>query len=270
MPNKTRFTGNLVSDDNIFSDIANDRVGIGTTNPQAKLDVSGSLRVSGISTFTNGPVFIGAATSTGTALQRLQVTGGAYVSGNLGIGTTNPIQPVQIGFGTNVVVIDSIGEIGIGTTNPQQKLHVLGNVLVAAGASTDQYITLKPYELSNGTLSWEGSSGQLFSITNNLTSGSLFSVNDISGIPSIDVDASGAVTLGAYSGNIGIGTTNPTSKLHVVGDALITGISTVGLGSTSSPSVNSTMSFELTNNTTLTVRVRGNDGTIRTGIVTLS
>jgi hypothetical protein len=69
---------------------------------------------------------------------------------------------------------------------------------------------------------------------------------------------------------VGIGTTNPTSKLHVVGDALITGISTVGLGSTSSPSVNSTMSFELTNNTTLTVRVRDNDGIIRTGIVTLS
>jgi hypothetical protein len=147
-------------------------------------------------------------------------------SGNIGIGTTNPIQPFQVGAaGTNVVVIDSIGEVGIGTTNPQQKLHVVGNVLVAAGSSTDQYITLKPYELSNGTLSWEGSAGQLFSITNSLSTGSIFSVNDISGIPSIDVDAGGAVTLGAYGGNIGVGTTNPTSKLHVVGDARV-GINT--------------------------------------------
>jgi hypothetical protein len=35
-------------------------------------------------------VLIGTATSTGTALQSLQVSGGAYVSGNLGIGITNP------------------------------------------------------------------------------------------------------------------------------------------------------------------------------------
>lgn len=160
-----------------------------------------SLSVSGVSTFTNGPVIIGTATSTGTASQPLQVNGGAYFN----------------------------GLVGLGTTNPQSTLHVLGNVLVAAGASTDQYITLKPYELNSGTLSWEGSAGQLFSITNNLTSGSIFSVNDISGIPSIDVDAGGAVTLGAYSGNIGIGTTNPTSKLHVVGNVLVAGITTLGI-----------------------------------------
>jgi hypothetical protein len=55
-----------------------------------------TLRVTGVSTFTNGPVFIGAATSTGTASQRLQVTGGAYVSGNAGIGTTNPTSTLQV------------------------------------------------------------------------------------------------------------------------------------------------------------------------------
>ena len=30
----------------------------------------------------------------------------------------------------------------------------------------------------------------------------------------------------SYSTNLGVGTTQPTSKLHVVGDALITGVST--------------------------------------------
>jgi hypothetical protein len=53
-------------------------VGIGTTNPIGQLQVS------------TGPVFIGTATSTGTASQPLQVTGGAYISGSLGVGRANP------------------------------------------------------------------------------------------------------------------------------------------------------------------------------------
>jgi hypothetical protein len=54
------------------------------------------LQVTGISTFTNGPVFIGSATSTGTASQTLQVTGSAYVSDNVGIGTTNPTSTLTV------------------------------------------------------------------------------------------------------------------------------------------------------------------------------
>jgi len=60
------------------------------------LSSSGNLSISGISTFTNGPVLVGSATSTGTASQRLQVTGDAYVSGNLGIGTTNPTSKLHV------------------------------------------------------------------------------------------------------------------------------------------------------------------------------
>jgi len=38
---KTRRTADLVSDDNIFVDITNDRVGIGSTIPTSTLDVVG-------------------------------------------------------------------------------------------------------------------------------------------------------------------------------------------------------------------------------------
>ena len=48
---RTRESANLVSDKNIFVDIANDLVGIGTTAPTATLEVSGTLNVSGVSTF---------------------------------------------------------------------------------------------------------------------------------------------------------------------------------------------------------------------------
>jgi len=78
-------------------------------------------------------------------------------------------------------------------------------------------ISLKVLDDSYGTLSFEGSAGQLFSISNNLTAGSIFSVNDVSGIPSIDVNANGNVSLGAYSSNVAIGHTRATSKLHVLG-----------------------------------------------------
>jgi hypothetical protein len=62
-------------------------------------------------------------------------------------------------------------------------------------------IHMKVYTTSNGTLSFEGSAGQLFSITNDLTN-SIFSVNDVSGIPSIDVLANGAIYLASYGGNV--------------------------------------------------------------------
>ena len=45
---------------------------------------------------TAGPILVGSATSTGTASQPLQVSGGAYVSGNLGIGTTTPTRALDV------------------------------------------------------------------------------------------------------------------------------------------------------------------------------
>ena len=64
---KTRDSANLVSDNNIFVDIANDRVGIGITIPGYDLDVSGSINLSG-NLYQNGSEFIASyATSAGIA-----------------------------------------------------------------------------------------------------------------------------------------------------------------------------------------------------------
>jgi hypothetical protein len=43
-----------------------------------------------------GNCLIGSTSVTGTASQRLQVTGGAYVSGSVGIGTTNPTSALHV------------------------------------------------------------------------------------------------------------------------------------------------------------------------------
>ena len=116
----------------------NQSVGIGTTNATSKLTVVGdvyisgistlgitsatnltsqSLVVSGISTFTNGPILVGSATSTGTGLQRLQVTGGAYVSSSVGIGTTSPQYTLDVGGDINTSTDVKIDGISILTTS---------------------------------------------------------------------------------------------------------------------------------------------------------
>ena len=59
-------------------------------------NIFNDLVITGISTFTNGPILVGSGTSTGTASQKLQVTGGAYVSGNVGLGTTNPTSKLTV------------------------------------------------------------------------------------------------------------------------------------------------------------------------------
>jgi hypothetical protein len=162
------------------------------------------------------------------------------------------------------------GSLSISGGGSFGSLEVGGNVSISSTVGIGTIIDIIPYDtLNSGTLSFEGSAGQLFSVTNNLTSGSIFSVNDVSGIPSIDVDADGTIELGPYGGNIGIGTTNSTSKLHVIGNTLITGITTVGLGTTSSPS-NSQLSFELTSDTNLRIKVRGSDGVLRSANITLA
>ena len=78
--------------------------------------------------------------------------------------------------------------------------------------------------LDDNTISFEGNQGQLFSINNNLTSGIIFSVNDVSGIPSIAVDASGRVDLARYNGfvNIGVNPNATDKQLAVTGQMYIT------------------------------------------------
>lgn len=83
-----------------------------------------------------------------------------------------------------------------------------GNASVASSINVTMY--------ADSTLSFEGTAGQLFSINNSLT-GTIFSVNDVSGIPSIEVIDTGLIKLAQYNGNVGIGTSTVTggTKLYI-------------------------------------------------------
>ncbi len=62
-------------------------------------------------------LLVGTTTATETASQRLQVSGGAYVSGNLGIGTTNPRTPLQVEtYGVKTGVGTFTASVGVSTT----------------------------------------------------------------------------------------------------------------------------------------------------------
>ena len=242
----------------------------GAADFNGDIDVDGhteldNLNVSGVSTLTN--VEIGASlydsnNSTGSAGQLLSSVGSGISwtnttttasgqnilsvpsSDTYNLTSSDIVSGVATaGFISSSVVMTGIGSVGIGTTNPQAKLHVVDEfILSTAGAASTQRISERAYTTNNGTLSWEGSAGQLFSISNNLTSGSIFSINDVSGIPSIDVDADGTIQLAPFgvTEKVGIGITNPTSKLHVVGDISINQTTIIGSGTSSLSSTTQT------------------------------
>jgi len=105
-------------------------------------------------------------------------------------------------------------------------------VFSGADASTSaQNVTMQAYPTSNGTLSIDGSVGQLFSVTSSMT-GTIFSANDISGIPSIEVLDTGLVKIAQYNGNVTLGSTVATSSVDIGNGATISGSTkTISVGS---------------------------------------
>ena len=114
---------------------------------------------------------------------------------------------------------------GSGTTDTAVELNVLSSYQSATGSGT--------------ALLFEGEEGLLFGITDNLSSGTIFSVSDISGLTAIEYDASGDLKLGEYANSttlyadrgVYLATgipTNTTNAVYISGGALHFNGSTVG------------------------------------------
>jgi hypothetical protein len=132
---KTRQSANLVSDNNIFVDIVNDRVGIGTTNPQFDLDVSGDINFEG-SFYQNGDLFVASRWDSGTGddIYRLD--------GNIGIGTTNPTTKLDVSGEITATGGFNLGISSAGTSitsGPITELNFVGagNTFAVEGTTVD-------------------------------------------------------------------------------------------------------------------------------------
>ena len=182
----------------IFEVNSNGNVGVGTSVPTSKLHVQGNTLITGISTFQS-TTLIGGGTSTGTAGQVFQVTGissGAYIGGNLGIGTTNPSQPLHIQG--NVRINGALYDSNNSTGSSSQVLQSVGTGI--------SWVT------------FSGGGGGTVSISTNTTNQAqyLTYVTTTGTATTFGVTTSGLV-FNPGTNSLGIGTTNPTYNLHVNG-----------------------------------------------------
>ncbi|MDD2702835.1 MAG: hypothetical protein PHC33_02345 [Candidatus Omnitrophica bacterium] len=207
-------------------------VGIGTTGPTYVLDVNGAIRSTTriLSGATTASAYVSIANisrwwdivndySDGTKLKITDVSAGATritidTSGNVGIGTTEPVYKLDIYGDMRLDATGGAGNLWLTDSNGSNKIYKNGNGAIGTNAR---------FRVDGGSASWPS----LSFISDSTTGFYLPASNNIG----LSVAGSEKVRIDS-SGNVGIGTTAPGNKLNVasanagssVGDLSLIGI----------------------------------------------
>jgi hypothetical protein len=105
------------------------------------------------------------------------------------------------------------------TTNKNKPAGNFPTIVFTGSSAGSSVVRLEV--LDDNTLSFASNEGQIFSLDSNLTVGTIWSVNDVSGIPQLRSSAGGTIVIADYGGTVGIGESNPLHKLSVRGSLAI-------------------------------------------------
>jgi hypothetical protein len=242
-------TNRLENNANIVID-SSDNVGIGNNNPQAKLDVSGSVTlgkgsnnhlttISGFGVLSSGnrlgnygQILLNANTEFTTSARRWLITNAL----NPGAGTFSIIKSTDadttptIGEGGTVTggeavfLIDRFNNVGIGTTSPQAKLQVEGNI-ISTGSSN------KSFSVQSGTNNYAYfgtfSDFALIGVNRNPSTGDFADLNKASAdIGLLGANGDSAIIFGTTTTNGGL----PSERMRITGGGRVLIGSTNGVG----------------------------------------
>jgi len=229
------FTNLISSNDTYLATTTNTRLGVGTTNPSATLDVSGNAIISG--TLNIDESIIGTTGSFTFISSSAGITGptGSFTFISASDGITGPTGSFTnlISSNDTYLATTTNTRLGVGTTNPSATLDVSGNMSINGSAN---FIMLPTYAGStepNGNPSPPPQDNQLITkkyadntyggaITNLLSSN-----NTWTGVNTFENNTYLATSTNT---RLGIGTTGPSATLDVSGNALISG--TLGVNGT--------------------------------------
>jgi hypothetical protein len=231
--------------------------GIITATTGFKGDITGNVYSSGVSTFVSG--IVGNLTGTASTAQSLtgtpNITVGSINSGNINSTGIITASTIGVGFatagiatifstlnvgtnGTKFVVLNS-GRIGVGTALPTSEFQIINSsstlleVISNTSSSTISIGQSVGVGKSTAVLRF-GNTPKTFDIINNDTG----SINQYlhAGLPGVGTggfywlygQTNNELMSLTYQGSLGIGITNPSNTLHVVGTSTVTGDANFG------------------------------------------